>query len=280
MKKILLTGLSLLCGGVLFSSFEYNVTNSAGNCTGSNGSTGTCSSVNCHFSSGINDLNLSIIVSDASNGNVVTSYVPDEYYKITLKGTHGAGGVFAAYGLQFTTGQAVDGAFTLFGNSLKSQVIAPYQYIEHRAPIAPVNNGCEVYFQWKAPPAGTGDITFYCTMLAANGDHFVNGDIDKNTSLTLLEGATSVADIDAITNIALYPNPAKDNMTLMMETTVYGDYSYSIYNLSGQKMLSKTGNIQMGKTNESFDVASLNAGMYIMEISKDGHSKVLPFMKE
>lgn len=280
MKKILLTGLSLMFGGVLFSSFEYNVTNSAGNCTGANGSTGSCSFAGCHFSSGTNDLNLSIIVTDASNGQIVTSYVPGGYYKITLRGTHGAGGVFAVYGLQFTAGKANDGQFTLIGNNLKSQVIPPYEYIEHKAPIARVGGGCEVYFLWTAPPAGASDITLYCTMLAANGDHFVNGDIDRNTSVTLEENTTSISSLDAIARTVLYPNPAKEKVTLMMETMEHGDYSCRIYNLSGQRIVSKIVNVQTEKINEPFDVTGLNAGMYFIEINKGGRGKILPFMKQ
>src|SRR5690606_622475 len=119
MKKIILTGLSLAFGGILFSSFENGVyTAGAGDRTGANGSTGSCSTVGCHFSTGTNDLSLSIIVTDAANGNVVNTYVPEGYYKITLKGTHSGGNVFAGYGLQFTAGTLNDGQFTLIGNSL------------------------------------------------------------------------------------------------------------------------------------------------------------------
>lgn len=280
MKKIILTGLSLALGGVLFSSFENGVyTKGAGDCTGATGSTGTCSSSGCHFSSGLNDLNLSIIVTDASNGDVVNTYVPEGYYKVTLKGVHGAGGVFAGYGLQFTAANANDGQFTLIGNSLKSTVIPPYEYIEHSAPIPSVSNG-EVYFLWKAPAAGTGNITFYCTMLAANGDHAITGDIDRNTSLTLQEGTTSVADLDAIVSTTLYPNPVKDYVTLMMETKESGAYSFNIYNLTGQKMLSEIINVQSGKVTKQFDATHLNAGMYFLEMKHEGRSKTLSFVKQ
>ena len=287
MKKIILAGVSLTLGIVVFSSFISGVyTAGAGDCTGANGSTGSCSKSGCHFSSVQSDLNVSIIVTEASNGNIVTgSYIPNNHYVITLKGTHsaGGGGSFNAYGLQFTTGKANDGQFTLVGNSLKSVVIPPYEYIEHKAPLTPIGPAgtyYETYFLWQAPPPGAGNITFYCTMLAGNGDHFASGDIDKNTSIIFTEGTTSVADLKDIVSVDVYPNPAVNEINVRMEVKNPGDYIANIYNLSGQKVMTEQFLLSSGAFTKPFAISHLAEGMYIIELKKGMGYKHIPFIKQ
>jgi len=275
MKKFLMISIAAAISIITFSSYENDLATKGLNLTGANGSSTTCSGSTCHGNSTGANLVLSIIVTD-NMGNVVNgSYIPGVTYRITVKGQLASGGSpMSVFGLQFTTGKSNDGSFTLIGNTLKSIVIPPYEYIEHNGPIpATSGNTYSTYFFWKAPPAGAGIITFYCTMLAANGDHTINGDVDDNASLSLIEGSTSVADLSKEGTIKIYPNPVEDRLNISFDMKSSGDYTVSIYDLSGRKITQKDLSGKSGIFETTVNSSNWTSGMYIVDIAKDGAHK-------
>ena len=70
-------------------------------------------------------------------------------------------------------------------------------YITHNAGsiFSPDSNSWT--FEWIAPSQGTGEITFYASMNAANGDGTTFGDIIYHSTMTILEDTlTPVTRID------------------------------------------------------------------------------------
>lgn len=74
-------------------------------------------------------------------------------------------------------------------------------------------------------------------------------------------------------SILLWPNPAKDELRIQMENE--GNYSISIIDISGKKLLSKTMNKQTG-----IDIKSLKTGIYFIKVSDGVRTGSKMFIKE
>lgn len=70
----------------------------------------------------------------------------------------------------------------------------------------------------------------------------------------------------ALSNIAIYPNPAKDVLTIKAENLA----NVMIYNSLGQKIFAKT----LDGNEANIDMSSFDAGIYMVRISADGNEVV------
>lgn len=216
-------------------------------------------------------------------GNIVTDfkYIPSAVYRITLKGSLASGGSFSEFGFQFTTGQYLDGNFTLTNAYQKSVIVNSIEYIEHSMPIPANNNTFETYFFWQAPPPGVGNIKFYCTMLAANGDHTGNGDISANNYVIFQEGvATAVNDLAEHAKVILYPNPVSDLLNIDLATKEYGNYEVNVFNLSGQKITQKQLHVQSPAQQFQINSSNWNKGLYFITVQKGNSRETFRMMKQ
>ena len=64
--------------------------------------------------------------------------------------------------------------------------------------------------------------------------------------------------------VSIYPNPAKDNITLGFETPVMDELSYIIYDISGRKI--QDGKIIMLTDESEIEISHLKSGIYMLHI--------------
>jgi hypothetical protein len=79
--------------------------------------------------------------------------------------------------------------------------------------------------------------------------------------------ALGINDIDNLSFVSLYPNPAMDNLTVELGTSKAATFEMSIVNTLGQEV--KTifnGDVNVGSHNLEFNIADLPAGIYNLEI--------------
>ncbi|HWB63692.1 MAG TPA: T9SS type A sorting domain-containing protein [Chitinophagales bacterium] len=96
--------------------------------------------------------------------------------------------------------------------------------------------------------------------------------------------ATGLQDITAINSplkiYSLYPNPAKEEVTLNYETSQAGKIEITLYDAQGKEVKAlKPGNIAIGKGNMPVNVNQLAAGNYLMKINFNGAINVRRFVK-
>ncbi len=281
MKKYVLIPIAALFTIATLSSYENGNIALGLNCTGANGSTPTCGGGSCHNVSGTSNIAVSISLTDDQGNNVSNGkYIPGKTYKITLKGNNGAGGIYPVFGLQFTAANPPnDGTFVLVDNKLKSTVHDTYEYIEHNAPIATNGNISTAYFYWVAPPAGAGTITFYCTMLTANGDHSINGDKEGHAIASFAE--TQPNAVDEIANViqaTIFPNPARESLTLQFSTAKSDRHDIAIFDLSGRSLMNEI--VIAKEYKHTFDVSSFPQGMYHIAISNGQTHRSFAWIKQ
>ena len=86
------------------------------------------------------------------------------------------------------------------------------------------------------------------------------------TTLDTIGGGiiAGVSDGVGISEINLYPNPGNDHLNLTFYSDVEGGYEVNLYDLSGRRVLTKSGIAVDGKTDLYFDTSILEKGTYIV----------------
>jgi len=215
----------------------------------------TCASSGCHASGAFTPLaQLEVLDGD---GNPVQSFVPGETYDVTLSvQTTGSPSAFGFQMVALSADNTPATEWSEIGGNTQIVQIGNRNYIEHDSP----SSSNEFNTKWTAPEAGSGDVTFYFSANAVNGNGSPSGDGATNSSFVLPEVISSSNDL-AEKSISLFPNPASDFITISGENLEYG---YSIYNLQGQKIRTSS------FTNKTtIDISNLDSGLYFITMQND-----------
>lgn len=280
MKK---TTLSLLCMGMLYlmlTSYSGSHQN-MWNYTGSDGGTPGCEGSGCHTSSTTNNVAVSMDITYTDGTPMQNNiYIPGSNYRITLKG-YASGGVYPVFGFQFSAAGNNDGSFVT-PTGVHSFVISPHQIIQHEYPWSTTgsSNYGEVSFYWKAPPAGSGPVSFYAVFMLANNNQSPLGDVANSIVRTVNEPPTSISDMTNAISVVAFPNPVKSKLGLSIETTHLATWQAAIYNFSGQKLLESSLKLGQGKSTQEIQTTHLQSGMYFLHLSDGQSKKVIPFVKQ
>ena len=225
----------------------------------------TCASSGCH-SSGAFSPSAELTVMDA-DGNEVTSFAPGETYDVTLSVQ--ATGSPSAYGFQMVALTSDNSPATNWSENGSNTQIVPVggrDYIEHDSP----SSSNEFTTKWTAPEAGAGDVTFYFSANAVNGNGNPGGDGGTNSTFVLSELTTSSHHLDEA-SIAVFPNPAQNFINITGENL---DYEYTIQNLQGQRLISSN-----FSQSETIDLSGLSPGLYLINVMTDGKKTTKKIVK-
>ena len=79
---------------------------------------------------------------------------------------------------------------------------------------------------------------------------------------------------ELMTNVSVYPNPAKDIVTIESNN---GDYTAALIDINGKSL--KSFNIVGGKAN-TINVASYEAGIYLIKVEQNGKTGYIRLVKD
>lgn len=119
-------------------------------------------------------------------------------------------------------------------------------------------------------PALTTTDTVYVTATAFNKTPYFGKIIVKAVT-------TGVTESNVNNSMLLYPNPAKNNMTLKLNN-YNGSFSYEILNVIGQVVKSSEMKSKSNNTNEVIDIHALQDGTYFLRVKLDSEVKTLKFV--
>lgn len=255
-----------LTGAILSDNGKAGYTNSPseGNCT------------SCHNSSAVNSGPGSV----ALLSNIpVDGYLPGTTYNLTLRVAQTSRSLFGL-GLEALTSANQNGGTLIITNSAKTRIAnAVVGGVSRKNVTHQLNGGANTDsmrfdFAWTAPVAGTGNVTFYYSGLAANSNGQTSGDNVYTGSTTIGEFVDHTGIAQAATNIksfVIYPNPAKERINLHYSLTSASDVFVSLYNMEGKmvKFLGKSAK-SAGMANDSFEIGTdLTTGTYLLELRTD-----------
>lgn len=204
MKKVMYSLMVLFVLSISISAVNTAISNPQGAPAGKTGSPGdggaTCQASGCH--SGTPTFVAGIISSNAP----VEGYTPGTTYTITVT-TTGSGNKGLEVSPQDLSGNLLGTMIAGTGTKL----LGGGKYLTHTTPKT--GSSATWTFQWKAPAAGTGDVTFYGAFAIT----------DKSTKKSTLVIKEAVATALAPTLVAFSPTSAIVGATLTLNGTDFTD---------------------------------------------------------
>lgn len=238
------------------------ISNSSGSPAGRTGSPGdngaTCTT--CHAGT-----------ASPSGTQVISSNIPASGYiagqTYTITATVSQSGI-NEFGFQISP-QNTSGALmgTIINTSPSQTQILNSKYITHTSGgIAGSSNSKTWSFDWIAPAAGSGPVTFYGAFNYSNNNGTTSGDVIRTNTLTVQENTTTnlVEFAQNGFSAAIYPNPVRQEAALVLNSMEGGTAQYIIYNTTGQRISSSEQfTVQAGNTVLSIDeMGALPPGIY------------------
>ena len=105
-----------------------------------------------------------------------------------------------------------------------------------------------------------------------------------NTGITVLDCLGKFISKAAVTTMQYtfytFPNPARDVINVSLSSKLTGNVSLSIYDAAGSLLKTKSVNKSIGATNETLNIKSLSAGLYILQILSGETKTYLKFIKQ
>ncbi len=270
-NKWLFTGF-LLAGSLFITSGVNDITSNAAP-LGSTGAPGenTCARSTCHTGSNVNS-GTALFAIDCNSA----MYEPNEVYNITVS-LHQADIQRFGYQLLALNSNNESAGTFLITDSLRTQtqtgtgVYEGRNYVTYKyAGTEPFSTGVgEWSFQWKAPAAYQGDVTFYAAAVAANNDGTDAGDSVYTKQLTVQASASSVQHIQKNEiGLEVFPNPASWFVQVKFQLSNSSNSRVVLTDLSGQVVYSSvffTDN--SGGQGVTIPVSNLSAGVYFLTVS-------------
>lgn len=225
----------------------------------------TCASSGCHASNAFSP-NAILNIQD-ENGNGVSQYIPGNTYDVTLAVE--SSGMPSGYGFQMVALSADDSPateWTDLGSNVQSVQLGERNYIEHNSP----SSSNEFKTKWVAPSEAVGDITFYFSANAVNGNGSPSGDGGTNSTFVMSEFSTSSIDVQEAP-ITLFPNPANEVITIRGYES---EFNYSIFDINGKK-------VQTSKLvgNSTISISDLSPGLYFINLQNDKQTTIKKIIK-
>jgi len=261
----------ILIPGILVVAFLSlsHVLRSSGSPGGKTGSPGdnlaTCTQ--CHGGGKATD-----VAGWISTDIPVVGYRPGKQYTVTVRGER-ASAIMIGFELTAeTASRAKTGGFST-GGSNQMQLLSNGNALTHTSQGTSATGGVKTWnAKWTAPVKGTGDVTFYAAVNAANGDGGTGGDVIYSTNLKVKEQDLSGTDpLEYQPAIKLYPNPAVNTVNLEISGMDAEEYDFQIYTINGRAVLSKTiSGSGQGNNPIEISVDKLANGTYLAMVAAKG----------
>ncbi|MFK7807676.1 MAG: choice-of-anchor V domain-containing protein, partial [Saprospiraceae bacterium] len=157
------------------------------------------------------------------------------------------------------------GTWTFIPSSAHATELGGRTYIEHNQ-----NGDPSTWeFNWTAPAAGSGAVTFYAAGLANNSNGNTQGDGVATTTFTASEfGVSSVNNANQdLTKMLISPNPTVDQANVSVFSKRSGAFDLNIVSTTGQLVYTESVNLQVGENQKSVDLGRLQKGLYFLQIN-------------
>lgn len=229
----------------------------------------TCATSSCH-SGTLNSGPGSVMIESDAAGN---TWVPGQTYNLTV--TLAQTGV-QRWGFEvlsaYSAIQNLSIGTTVLTNSTETQIktFSNKKYVTHRTAGNSGSTDQKVWtFQWQAPGADAGDVTFYVAGNAANNNGARTGDQIYTNSLTLFNNAVGIEEETAGLNaMQVFPTTVQDYVTVRLVNAHLKQMDVRLIGMNGQEMAHWVRKPALGTNfEEDFDISTLPRGIYLLEVS-------------
>jgi hypothetical protein len=158
---------------------------------------------------------------------------------------------------------------TLINKGTQTKLVGSSKYITHTTSGTSATSNQKTWtFDWVAPAAGTGNVTFYGSFIAANSSNSDSGDLTFASTLIVSENTTvGINKVEEKNELQLFPNPIIENFSILNNLTTE---SIELISIDG-KVIKE---FEPNATNSYSIPASVENGMYLMKIKSNNKTTV------
>jgi len=124
-------------------------------------------------------------------------------------------------------------------------------------------------FNWKAPVAGTGDVTFYGAFNFTNNNTLSSGDTIHTSTLTIPENTNGIDDPIIISELKVFPNPMNNQFELSYYLQKPERVIVNLLDAKGSRVISLfDGNQNGGAQKFSLNLdEKISSGIYLLQLN-------------
>ncbi len=263
-KTLLITaGIALAVSGMSFMTPEgllgiEGIKNSSGAAAGHTGSPGDGKDCTfCH--GGTASARADMITSDIPAGG----YVPGSTYTITAMVSEAGR---TKFGFQVSPQNNSGSVLGFMNGNNDVQLVGGGNYATHRFGSTSGTDSKSWTFDWTAPTAGTGDVTFYGAFNAANNNGSSSGDVIYTSSLTVSEDPGNSIAQEQKNELKAYPNPSNGTFRVEFPTAIVGTAQILVTDMSGKQVRSRTVSGQELAQSITLDLSNEPKGIYLVQL--------------
>lgn len=185
-------------------------------------------------------------------------YTPGQTYLITLTGMHENVSLFGFELTSEDNSNTKTGEFAVLDD--ETQLIdGNNQRVTHTSDgITPSGDTKTWEVNWTAPASGSGTVTFWAALNAANGNGNTSGDQIYTTSLAVDEASLGIGDLSMAEQVSIYPNPVGTTLNLQLPESG----KIRIVDMLGNEVM----DVKDLPKNRSIDVSTLTKGIYFVQV--------------
>jgi hypothetical protein len=203
-----------------------------------------------------------------------SGYVPGEIYAITATGTHTG---VNRFGFEATAEDNENNKIGTFSiqNSNETKLTNNNSAVTHKSGGTTPNGISRTWtFDWTAPDAGAGDVSFYAAFNAANGNGSTSGDVIYKTTMFASEDINiSVGDNFGVnSSVKVFPNPFTDKLSLNISGNSANISSLKLYNSIGNQVYSQDSFLDTEKIN--ITASDLMSGIYYAVVYFNDNTRI------
>jgi hypothetical protein len=190
-----------------------------------------------------------------------TGYIPGTTYTISFCAANPAA---QKMGFEFTAENAENKVGTfIITNSTDSKLANADKAVTHNGVVN--SNAYNWSFDWTAPVAGTGEVTFYGAANTVNGNGGTSGDQVFLSSLSVEEDVSSGIQTDLNATVSIYTDYKNGYVRIAAKNLLR---TVKVFDING-KLLKSLSDLNHSEIN--VNTQSLKKGIYLFEIGFDSY---------
>ena len=265
--------ITILLMGITIISINsgFDILSSTGK-AGKTGSPGESTCTGCHTGSVLNDGTGLVTIS--STDLINWQYTPGQTYSIDVNVSRTGNSLFG-FDCECLNSNNQDAGTFIVTNSETQILNATVSNVIRKNMVHTLNGGNTANshtfsFNWTAPSTNIGDVTFYVTGNAANGNSITSGDHIYSTSQLVIPAINGIlSNTQNNNNFSVYPNPAQDHISVTYTALVNEKASVRLFSMSGQviEITQQQQQQSMGNTPTiEVQIPEIPKGVYLIQL--------------
>lgn len=261
---ILLIGITIIS---INSGFDILNDNGKAGKTGSPGE-GTCTG--CHTGSVLNDGTGLVTIS--STDLINWQYTPGQTYSIDVNVSRTGNSLFG-FDCECLNSNNQDAGTFIVTNSETQILNATVSNVIRKNMVHTLNGGNTTNshtfsFNWTAPSTNIGDVTFYVTGNAANGNSITSGDHIYSTSQLVMPAINGIlSNTQNNISFSVYPNPAQQQFTVLFSASANEKAIIKLFSMDGKEIEIIEQLQTLGNTSSlEIQIPNVPKGVYMIQL--------------